>query len=381
MYIKGFKTELAPNNEQVTHFLRSCGTARFAWNWALNRVKTGISKPNAIGLHKELCAVKETEIPWMYDVSKCAPQFAIRHLAEHYGDQFDKNVIREREKKIAKAKTPIQKAKAYDYGKPKFKKKSCDESFTVDGTILISEDKIQLPKIGLIKLKEKSYLPLGKMKQATVSRRGDRWFVSVRMETEEPITEHTDEVIGVDLGIKTLATCSNGMLFENARVLKKRMKQLKRHSRKLSRREKGGKNRAKQQKYISNIHYKIACLRKDLLHKMTTALVKTKPKAIVIEDLNVSGMMANHKLAQAIQDCSFFEFKRQLEYKCKIMGIELVVVSRWCPTSKTCNCCGAINEDLTLSDRTYKCLCGYVEDRDINAAKNLRDYYYNSKIP
>jgi len=375
MFIKAFKTELNPTKKQEQFLLQSCGVARFAWNWALNRVNDKTSKPNAIELHKELCLIKKSEFPWMYDVSKCAPQYALRHLQEAVKRSWSKPIIVERNKKIAKAKTDKEKAIAFNYAKPKFKKRGQHDSFTVDGTIKVFDNKIQLPVIGKINLKEKDYLPLGKMTSATITYKAGKWFVSVMQEIDIQQPELTDEVIGVDLGIKTLAVCSNGLVFENPKYLKRSMKKLKRQQRCLSRRVKGSNNRSKQQRLLSKTHYKISCERQDSLHKITTALVKTKPKAIVIEDLNVKGMMANHKLAQAISDCGFYEFRRQLEYKCKWSGIELKVIDRFFPSSKLCNNCGSIKEDLKLSDRTYKCECGYENDRDVNASYNIRDYY------
>ena len=377
---RSYKTELKPTKAQEQRLLQSCGTARFAWNWALNRINEGTSKANAIQLHKELCALKKSEFPWMYNVSKCAPQYALRNLQEAVTRSWAKPTVAERNKKIAKAKTDKEKAVAYDYAKPKFKSRGRRDSFTVDGTIKVSENKIQLPVIGKINLKEHGYLPLGKMTSATVSYRAGRWFVSVMQEVEIQPTQNTStEVIGVDLGVKTLAVCSNGMVFENPKYLKKAMKRLTRQQRSLSRRVKGSSNRKKQAKLISKTHYKISCKRQDGLHKMTTALVKPKPNAIVIEDLNVKGMMKNHKLAQAISDCGFYEFRRQLTYKCQWNGVELLVIDRLFPSSKTCNRCGSIKEDQTLNDRTYKCECGYEEDRDVNASYNIRDYYIHSQ--
>lgn len=185
-------------------------------------------------------------------------------------------------------------------------------------------------------------------------------------------------MVGVDLGIKTLAVPSKGEPFENPKALKKNLKKLKRLERWVSRKEKGKKNRKKAARRLGKLHYRIACIRKDTLHKITSELTKTKSR-IVIEDLNVSGMLKNHCLAQAIQDVGLYEFRRQLEYKGSWYGCEIVKADRFFPSSKKCSHCGNIKKDLRLSDRTYRCdCCDLVIDRDLNAAINLENYSTDS---
>jgi len=231
--------------------------------------------------------------------------------------------------------------------------------------------------IGWVRLKEKGYIPVNPLKYGTyvtISQRADRWYISalVYEEIPEPVNDST-LVIGVDFGIKTLAVCSDGTTFENPKPLREAQRKLKRIQRELSRRRKGGSNWRKTQGKLQRCHAKIANIRKHTLHQISHELVvNRRPAAIAIENLNVSGMAKNHCLAQAVLDCGFYELRRQLEYKGTQHGIEVVVIDRWFPSSKTCSNCGCIKDDLTLSDRTFTCAdCGFELDRDLNAARNL----------
>ncbi len=355
---KAYKTELDPNNKQKTLFKKNCGVARFAYNWGLATLEEDYKnekklKPNAFVLHRLLIAAKNTEFTWMKEVSKWCPQNALINLANAYKRFFDK-------------KSHI----------PKYKKKGIKESFTLDDPIIVKGNIIKLPRIGSVKLKQHNYIPKGNPKSATVSLRAGRWFVSVKYEQKITQGNWTEETIGVDLGIKSLAICSDGEIFEAPRKLKKKEKKLKRLQRKMARQKKGSNSRNKTKHKLAVQHYKIANERKDILHKTTSTLVKTKPqKTIVIEDLNVSGMVKNHKLAKAISNIGFYEFRRQLEYKCKWYGKILVVADRFFPSSKLCSGCKNKRSDLKLSHRTYKCpKCGLKLDRDLNAAINLSKY-------
>ena len=212
------------------------------------------------------------------------------------------------------------------------------------------------------------------------------WYISVGYETTYPTQELTDEVLGIDLGVKDLAICSNGMVFKNinkSEEVKKKEKRLRRLQRKVSRKyqmnKKGGKfaktcNIIKVEKEIRLLQRSLANIRKNHLHQSTSSIVKTKPRRIVLEDLNVKGMMKNKYLSKAVAQQCFYEFRRQIEYKSERMGIEVVLADRWFPSSKICNSCGCINRELTLGQRVYKCDCGYVNDRDLNAALNLAQY-------
>ena len=255
-------------------------------------------------------------------------------------------------------------------GQPQFKKKGRDDSFTLDGSISVGFNRIKLPRIGWVKTFE--ILPDNvSPKSVTITKKAGRWFISFKIETASINTEKSVDVVGVDLGIKSLATLSTGEVFEGAKSYRKlesklsRLQYLNRHKTKFS------KNWKKSQLKIAQLHNTIANIRKDTLHKLTTYLAKNHSQ-IVIEDLNVLGMMANHKLAKAVGSMGFYEFRRQLEYKCELYSSELTVVDRWFPSSKTCSRCGTVKESLSLSERVFNCEhCNFSCDRDLNAALNL----------
>src|SRR5258708_31425845 len=330
--------------------------------------------PTAIDLHKELNALKATDYPWMYEVSKCAPQEALRDL-----DMAYKNAYRRLGEKRGKVGWARLKSRNKGMG-----------GLRLTGTIQIQTKTIRLLRRGKVRLKEHSYLPVGaKVAQATVTERAGRWYVSVQIEREvgEMPAGH-DAPIGIDLGIKALATCSDGTSSPNPKALRTCLKQLRRASKRVSSKKKGSKNRAKARARLARVHAKIANLRKDSLQKTTTAIVTKatsngqRASCVVIEDLNISGMLKNRRLSRAIADVGLYEFRRQLIYKLEAAGIPLKVVSRWYPSSKTCSACGWIDEDQQLSDRTFVCRqCGLVLDRDENAARTLAQAAYEDGLP
>lgn len=366
--LRAYKVELDPNNVQRTALLKHAGAARFAFNWGLARRKqeyeeTGKSS-NAIEQHRQLNALKPTEFPWMYEVSKCAMQEALRDLDKAYQNFF---------RRVKAGEKP---------GFPKFKsRKSGVGCFRLTGAICVENSRIRLPRIGWLRLKEHGYIPTEGIHilSATVAESAGRWFVSVQCKQEIESAQAMGEPVGVDLGIKDLAVTSDGQRFENPKPLKKAQAKLKRFQRELSRRKNGGKNREKTRQKIAKVHQRIANIRRDTLHKVTSVIVaKTKPdnerpSMIVLEDLNVSGMLANHCLAQAISDVGFAEFRRQLEYKSTWYGSELLLADRFFPSSRLCRYCGCINSELKLSDREWACDCGAILDRDLNAAINLKN--------
>lgn len=255
-------------------------------------------------------------------------------------------------------------------------------------TIWCERHRIKIPTLGWVRLKEKAYLPTTKsgyvIKSGTVSMKAGRYYVSVLVEMPE-IEKKTflNEGVGVDLGLKDFAVLSTGKVYKNinksARI-KKLEKQLKREQRCLSGKyenlkkgESTQKNIQKQKLKVQRIHHRIDNIRTDYINKTISEIVKTKPSYITIEDLNVSGMMKNRHLSKAVASQKFYEFRNKLKVKCEDNGIELRVVDRFYPSSKQCHCCGRIKKELKLSERTYKCDCGYVEDRDFNASLNLRD--------
>lgn len=356
----GFKTELKLNNKQRTQLLKHCGVARHAWNWGLaltkqildhNKVNPTekIKFPTAIDLHKWLVALVKPENPWYFESSKCAPQYALRDLRTAWDRCF---------KKVSSA--------------PRFKRKGKNDSFELDGTIKIrGTRKIQLPKLGVLRTYED--LPQVQPKAVTISRTANRWYISFRIEVKQTDAPKSVEVVGVDLGIKSFATLSTGKVFAGAKSYRKleaklsRLQWLNRHK------QIGSANWKKAQMKIARLHQRIANIRKDAIHKLTTYLAKNH-SIVVIEDLNVSGMMANRNLSKAVQDMGFYEFRRQMDYKTKLYRSKLVVVDRWLPSSKTCSNCRVKKEVLSLSERVFNCEhCGFSLDRDLNAAINLKN--------
>ncbi|WP_414583031.1 RNA-guided endonuclease InsQ/TnpB family protein [Scytonema sp. PCC 10023] len=354
----GFKTQLKVSKQQRLLLAQHAGVARHAWNQGLalcqqvlihNKLNPDdkIKFPTAIDLHKWLVASIKTIHPWYYEVSKCAPQYALKYLADALKSFF-------------------KKAKGF----PKFQKKGRHDSFTLDGAIHIDHRKVKVPVIGWIKTYE--HLTTGyKPKSVTISKQADRWFISWKIEVEISQLPKKQEFVGIDLGINHLATLSTGEVFDGLKSYKKYESKLARMQY-LNRQKKiGSSNYRKSQIKIARLHQKIASIRKDTLHKITTYISKNHA-VIGIEDLNVSGMLANGKLAKAIADMGFYEFRRQLEYKTQLYGSKLVVVDRFYPSSKTCSGCGEKKLSLSLSQRVFKCdSCGFECDRDLNAAVNL----------
>jgi len=367
MPLLAYKTEIAVNNVQKTLFLQHLGCARWAFNWALSKKKEAFEAktkiPNAIELHRELNQLKKTEFPWFYQSSKSAPQNALRDCDKAFSNFFTR----------CKKKTKDKK------GFPKFKsKKNPKQSFRLDGSITIGNNWIKLPRIGKIKLRETGYFPAGATPlSATISKHAGRWFVSIQI--EEEITPHpkTDAILGVDLGIKALATCSDGTVYQNPKALRKNLKKLKRKQRQLSRTKKGSKNRERTKHNLSRLHNRIANIRKDCLHKITSDRIQ-KANVIVLEDLKVGNMLKNHCLAQSISDVGMFEFHRQIQYKAKWHGRTVVFTPTFFPSSKLDHKSGLVNPDLKLSNRVIHHEDGTKTDRDLNAAINLRNYYLHS---
>ena len=364
--LRAFKTELDLNHVQKTACARHAGAARFAYNWGLARkieaYQKGEKVPTAIDLHRELNVLKKGELGWMYQVSKCAPQEALRNLDQAYANFFRR----------VKQKKAGQEIKA---GFPKFKsKKQGLGSFRLTGAIHVFENAIQLPRLGVLRLKERGYLPVEGVHilSVTVSEHAGRWFVSLQVEMEFPDPEPTEKPIaGVDLGILRLATVSDGTGMDNPHALQRDLGKIKRLQRVVSRRQKGSANRKKAVRQLARAHLRVANVRKNALHQIPSRLATTK-SVVVLEDLNVSGMLKNHHLAQAIADVGFYEFRRQMEYKGRWYGSQILLAPRFYPSTKRCSCCGNIKAELELGERVYTCeVCGLTIDRDLNAALNL----------
>jgi putative transposase len=296
----------------------------------------------------------------MLEVTKCAPQLAIKNdLNNAFRNFFEKRA-----------------------GYPQFHKKGIHDSFSISNDQFeISGMKVWIPLLGWVNMAEGLRFS-GKVIGAAVSRRADKWFISIQVEMPDIETAHTSEsqAVGVDLGVKALATLSDGAVVPGAKATRQCGQKLRRLNKELSRRQGARKGEAKSKNFIktkrkiSRLHAKIADIRADETHKLTTMLTQ-KYGIIGIEDLNVKGMMSNHNLARSIADMSFFEFRRQLEYKAAATGSHIVVADRWFASSKTCHFCGCKYEDMDLSVREWTCdVCGTRHDRDLNAATNLRDY-------
>jgi len=349
---------LYPNKAQETFFRKACGCARVAYNYGLSeyqRLKKEGQKPDILEIKKQFNSNKKILYPWMSETNKDANQQPFANLQSAFNRFF---------KKTAKFLT--------------FKKKGRKDSFYISNDKFgVEEKKFWIPKLGWVKGAEELRFK-GKITSATVKRKADYWFVVISVETENTHTACDNQaVVGVDLGIKTLATLSDGKVIEAVKPLRSKLERLKRLQRWASRKIKGSSNRHKANRRVAKVHYEVACLRKDVLDKLTTYLCESS-QVICIEDLNVSGMMKNHCLALSIADCGLGEFRRELEYKSVLHGNTLIVVDRWFPSSKTCSGCSAVKETLLLSEREFVCeSCGMVIDRDLNAAINLRNYGLN----
>lgn len=384
--IVAHKIALDPNNVQATYFTKAAGAARFAYNWALAewqrqyeawKQDNDLPKPSQAALRRQLNAIKREQFPWMLEVTKNAPQMAIIQLGEAFKNFF-----------AGRAKYP------------KFRKKGVDDRFTLTNDQFdIDGCRIHIPKLGWVRMRE----PLrfaGKIMSASISRVADKWFVSIAVDTQDDShlpqaeNEPQDEnqvcgefrrsqnqgVVGVDLGILALATLSTGEKIAGHKPHKALLGRLRRLSRSLSRKQKGSRNRQKAKVKLARLHARIANIRQDALHKLTSDLTR-RFHTIVIEDLNVRGMMANRHLARSVADMGFYEFRRQLGYKAAMRGGIVVVADRWFPSSKTCSVCGSVQEKLPLSIRQWTCPdCGAVHDRDVNAAINLKNMAVSSTV-
>jgi putative transposase len=369
MILRAYKVQLDVNDKQQTLLLQHIGCSRWAYNWALAKKKEFFDKkekiPNAIELHRELNKLKQSEVPWMYRSSKSSPQNALRDCDKAFQNFFT----------CCKKKVKGKK------GFPKFKsKKNEKQSFRLDGAISVGADCIKLPRIGKLKLAEKNYIPTDcKILSVTVSKRAGKWFVSVLVETSDKThSDAKNKVVGIDLGIKNLATCSDGTTYENPKALKKNLKRLKRKQKQLSRKKKESKNYKKAKQKLAKLHYRISNIRKDCLHKITSKIIDEN-QVVVLEDLKVSNMMKNHCLAQAISDVGLHEFRRQIIYKAEWNNRKVIFADTFFASSKTCSCCGWKNSDLKLTDRVFECkVCDMKIDRDLNASLNLKQIYTES---
>lgn len=356
------------NNVQASHMARAAGVARFAFNWALAewqkqyeacKADASLPKPSEMSLRRQLNALKREQFPWMLEVTKCAPQLAIKQLGTAFQNFF---------------------AKRAKY--PNFRRKGVHDRFSLSNDqFAVDASRLRIPNLGWVRMRE-SLRFSGKLMSATVSRVADRWFVSITVETESiPTTQAKNQgAVGVDLGVSALATLSTGEVVTGPKAHKALLGRLQRLSRSLSRKVKGSANRKKAKAKLGRLHSRISNIRKDALHKLTTAVTR-RFHTVGIEDLNVRGMVKNRHLARSVSDMGFFEFRRQLEYKAAQRGGIVVVADRWHPSSKTCSACGHKLESLSLAVRQWSCsACGADHDRDVNAAINLKNLAVSSTV-
>ena len=369
--IKTFKVELAPNNKQRSILQQAAGTARWAYNWALAKSKENYAQTGQFlfdgELRRQLTQLKKTpEFAWLYEYSNNVTKQAIKDCSIALKNFFKQN-----------AQFPIFKSK-----------RRTKPSFYHDPIKLkVTETHVQLEKIGRVRLKEHGRIPVGVSYQnPRITCDNGRWYIGVAADVECTNDVEISEPIGIDLGVKELAVVSDGQAFKNINKTRK-MKKLEKRKKRLQRRasrhyERMVKTRCKKSRGLEKLETRIRSVTKKIcdqhvnhIHQMTSKLVKAKPEFIVIEDLNVNGMLKNHRLAKAIQDNRLAEVRRQLEYKCNWYGVKLIVTDRFYPSSKLCSDCGHKKLDLKLSERTYRCSeCGMTMDRDLNAAINLMQY-------
>ena len=390
------KVRLLPTKEQEEKLWRSVGTTRFIYNWTLNRqlenFKNGGKFIQDGELRKEITQLKKTELSWLNEVSNNVAKQAVKDCCNAYKRFFKIKDKHYSKTTIEKAKRQNRKLTVYDLeGHPKFKsKKKNRHSFYNDPIKLkVKEKKVLIEKIGWIKTNEQ--IPICKYSNPRITYDNKYWYISVGIEVDKKQEELTDISLGIDLGLKDLAICSDGKVFKNinkTKEVKKLEKRLKQKQRQISKKyelnkiKKEGncqfiktKNIEKLEETTKLIHRKLANIRDNYIHQVTTSIVKTKPYRIVIEDLNVSGMMKNKHLSDSIRKQCFHKFRQYLIYKTKLYGIELVIADRWFPSSKTCSECESVKKDLKLKDRIYKCThCGAIIDRDYNASLNLSMY-------
>ncbi len=376
--LKSFKTEINPTEEQKVKIRKTIGTCRFIYNFYLAHNKELYESG------KKFMSSSQFRV-WLNN------EFLPSHPEYSWiKEAYSKSVTQA----VNNGQTAFENFFNHKSAFPKFKKKGRSDvkMYFVRNNpkdCFCERHRIKIPSLGWVRIKEKGYIPTTKngyvIKSGHVSIKADRYYVSVLIEIpDKRIPSHSSEGIGIDLGLKDFAIVSNGKVYKNinkSAKLKKLEKKLIREQRSLSRKyenlKKGGstqkRNIQKQRLKIQKLHHRIDNIRTDYINKIIAEIVKTKPSYITIEDLNVSGMMKNKHLSKAVASQKFYEFKTKLEAKCKENGIELRVVDRWFPSSKTCHCCKSIKKDLKLSDRVFRCDCGYIEDRDFNAALNLRD--------
>jgi putative transposase len=365
MYV-AHRIRLAPNNVQATYLARAAGTARFAYNWALDewqkqyeacRADPTLPKPYEAALRRQLNSIKREQFPWMLEVTKNAPQLAITQLGRAF--------------------------KNFSAGRaryPRFRQKGRDDRFSLaNDQFRVDGNHICIPKLGWVRMREALRFA-GHIMSASIKRVASHWYVSINIDTADPPIPPTENqgAVGVDVGVTTLATLSTGEMFNGPRALRTLLSRVRKLSHAMARKAKGSCNRAKAKLKLARLHLRIACIRQHSLHQLSTSITR-RFHTVGIEDLNVKGMLGNRHLARAIADMGFYELRRQLEYKARWRGGQIVLVDRWYPSSKLCSRCGYRLKTLALDVRRWICPgCGVLNNRDVNAAINLRNVAVSS---
>jgi putative transposase len=356
------KIEIKPNKKQQVIINKACGTARFTYNYALkqyqsiynqHKVDNNNPKPNINEIKKEFNRIKESEFSWIYDSPKDANQQPFANLKTAF-NRFFKGTSKY----------------------PKLKKKKHNESFYISNDkFKLNEKEVILPLIGKVKMREKLRFN-GKIANATISKVANKFYININVELDQNYKRDrtSNNKIGLDLGIIDFVTDSNGKKVKAPKPLKRYNKVLKRTQRRLSKKKIGSNNRQKAKMKLNKLHFRISNIRNDFLHKLSTNICREN-QIINIENLKVSNMIKNHKLAKAISDLSWHSFKIMLEYKCKLYLNKLNIIDTFYPSSKLCSNCGNKKTGLSLADREYNCdVCKFCIDRDINAAINIYNY-------
>lgn len=381
--IRTIKVQLCPNNKQRTKFFQNAGVARFAYNWALSYQKLNYDSGGKFLSDCELRRIftelkRDPKYAWLCNYSNNIAKQAIKDACIAYKNFFS-------------GRSNFPKFKSKKKSKPSFYIDNVNIKFTGTHVKLekISDSrKSNRQVLNWIRLAEHDRVPVDShYSNPRITFDGLNWWISVGIEYQDSSTTPVNDGIGIDIGVKDLAICSDGNTYKNInkskkvrKLVKKKRRLQRRVSKKFLKNKRGERycktsNITKSQEQLLRVSRKLTNIRHNYMHQVTTEIVNREPKFIVLEDLNVSGMMKNRHLAKAIQEQSFYEFYRQIKYKAKWHNIELITADRYYPSSKLCSCCGSIKKDLTLRDRIYVCdVCGFTIDRDYQASINLRNY-------
>ncbi len=355
--IRAHKIRLHPTEEQKNYFARAAGIARFVWNWALaewNRQYQAGEKPTALKLKKQWNSIRREQFPWTWEVTKNASDQPFFDLSKAFTAFFE-----------GRARRPRFKSK----------KKSKPSFYLANDQFVFGDHRIWIPKLGWVNLAEHLRFT-GKITGARITKTADWWFVSVTVELPDALPEKRQAAVGIDVGLNRLATLSTGEEYENQAFLKTALKKLRQANKRLHRRKRGSKNREKARRQVARLHYRITCLRDDVLQKMTTRLANCYGQ-IGIEDLNLRGLLKNRSLSRSFSDAALGKLRDLLTSKVEQRGGQVIKIGRFFPSSKTCHCCGWKWEEMTLKDRLFLCQnpqCSYYQfpqDRDHNAGQNI----------